>query len=540
MQTGSQTIRKVLGEAYPNFDIIDCDSIVECLDSVRSGKSDLMMQNQYVVEYLISKPIYEKLKVIPVLGLDDMLCFSAVYSFDERPGPTVEDGEILIGILDKAIAALTEDEIGSYTIKAISDYKYTYTFSDFVYRYRMAMTILTVAVIVIIILVVFIMRQHVRIMEDKANSKVKGRFLSTMSHEIRTPLNGLVGLNHLMSQNINDPEQLRSYLSQSSVMEKYLLSLVNDMLDMASIQSQDMTLDVQPLDLGLLIKTVDSVTSVSMEEKKLRYRLESDIDSPYIAGDAARIQQVIFNLLDNARKFTPKGGMVKMSVSQKMLDSGRILTSVVVSDTGRGMSEEFQKHIFETFAQELDTVSKGNQGTGLGLPICRRLARLMGGDITFVSRKNDGSTFTFTFEAEAAEITGSAPKKEAITGSNRPRVLVAEDNELNGEIIMELLQEEGFEAHLTENGRDALSEFESSEPGTYGVILMDLLMPVMDGFEAAEAIRALDRSDAKTVKIFACTANCSPEDRDKALLSGMDDFITKPIDVDVLISKLSE
>ena len=126
-------------------------------------------------------------------------------------------------------------------------------------------------------------------------------------------------------------------------MEKYLLSLVNDMLDMASIQSQDMTLDVQPLDLGLLIKTVDSVTSVSMEEKKLRYRLESDIDSPYIAGDAARIQQVIFNLLDNARKFTPKGGMVKMSVSQKTLDSGRILTSVVVSDTGRGMSEEFRQ-----------------------------------------------------------------------------------------------------------------------------------------------------------------------------------------------------
>ena len=538
ISTGSQTIKKVLAKSYPNFDPVDHPSVSACFDAVNSGEADLMIQNQYVVEYWISKPIYEKLNVIPVPGLDDRLCFSAVVAFGGGEGPDTEDGRILIDILNKTIAAIPEDEIGSYTIQAIMENPYRYTFSDFLYRYRHAVRTMAIAVFLIILLTVLLIRMHLRFTENKANDRIKNQFLSTMSHEIRTPLNGLIGLNHLMSQNSDDPEKLKEYLRQSTLTSNYLMSLVNDMFDMSSLQSQNLELVLRPVDLKLVLNTVDSITENAMSAKGIEYISDYDLVFPCVLGDEVRIQQVLLSLLDNARKFTPKGGKVTLSIKQELLYDETVLTSATVTDTGSGMSEKFQKHIFDTFAQELDTVSKGNQGTGLGLPISRRLAILMGGDLTFTSRKGEGSSFTFTFAAKPDVL----PQKDVLEqpdNTKHPRILVAEDNELNGEIILSLLEEYGFEATLAENGKKALETFCSSEPHTFGVILMDLLMPEMDGFEATKAIRELKRPDAKTVRIFACTANSLPEDREKAMSSGMDDFIAKPIDVGALIRKLS-
>ncbi len=541
ISTGSQTIRKVMSESYPNFKLVDYPSISDCFDAVNSGKADLMIQNQYVVEYWISKPIYDKLKVIPVLGLDDQLCFSAVVAFGKSSGPAEKDGRILINILNKAIGSINEDEVGSYTIQAIMENQYQFSLTDFLYRYRYVVSALVVAVFVIVLLTILLVRQHIKFAENKADAKVKSHFLSAMSHEIRTPLNGLIGLNYLISQKLDDKERVREYLRQSTVTTNYLLSLVNDMLDMSNLQTQNIELVTNPVELELLLNTVNSITKNAMSEKKLVYNVSSEIKWPCVIGDEVRIQQVLLNLLDNARKFTPKGGKVDLSLKQEMKDNGKVLTTFTVSDTGRGMSEEFQKRIFDAFAQELDTVSKGNQGTGLGLPISRRLALLMGGDLTFVSRKGEGSSFTFTFTAQPTEL----PQKDVEVQTNNlshknNRVLVAEDNELNGEIIIELLNDVGFEADLAENGKIAFRMFNDSEPGTYGVILMDLLMPEMDGFETTKAIRALDRQDAKTVHIFACTANTSSEDRAKARESGMDDFIAKPVDIKELLKKINE
>ncbi len=542
ISSGSQTIKNVLGKAYPNFDIVEYQSTEQCFDAVRSGDADLLMLNQYIVEYWISKPIYENLKVIPVIGLEDQLCFSAVVAFGGGEGVPEDEGRTIIDIIDKAIAAISEDEIGSYTIQAVMEDQYEYTFSDFVYRYRMAVNVLMISAVVILVLAVLLFRQHVKSVEDEADAKVKGQFLSTMSHEIRTPLNGLIGLNYLMSQRLDDPDKMRDYLQQSTVTANYLLSLVNDMLDMSSLQAQDLGLYLSPVDLDLLIKTVGSVAGKAISDKKQRFNVKCSLGCPCVTGDAVRIQQVLLNLLDNARKFTPEGGTVDLTVRQEMLDDGRIKTLATVSDTGRGMSDEFQKHIFDTFARELETVSKGNQGTGLGLSISRRLAQLMGGDLTFESKKDVGSSFTFTFICEPADSAetgdGDAPLQPKRRMNTPPRILVAEDNELNGEIILELLHDDGIEADLAENGKIALSMFENSAPDTYDVILMDLLMPEMDGFEAARAIRALPRPDAKTVRIFACTANCSSEDRAKANASGMDDFIAKPLDVEDLLKKI--
>ena len=277
-----------------------------------------------------------------------------------------------------------------------------------------------------------------------------------------------------------------------------------------------------------------------MTDKGLTYTVNADITFPYLLGDQVRIQQVLLNLLDNARKFTQEGGRVEMSLKQKKSDDGKIITSITVSDNGKGMSDEFRKHIFDVFSQELDTVSKGNQGTGLGLSISRRLALLMGGDLTVVSKKGEGSVFTFTFAAQLSEAPKNEKERSVVSCGAKPHVLVAEDNELNGEIILELLNNGGFEAELAENGEKALKMFCDSEPGTYDIILMDLLMPYMDGFEATKAIRALDRPDAKTVHIFACTANSFTEERDKAIKCGMDDFISKPVDIEELFRKLNK
>lgn len=547
--TGSQTLHKVMAKAYPNFTLVDYQSITDCFDAVRSGEADLMMQNQYVAEHWIVKPIYDGLQVIPVLGLDDKQCFSAVVAFGDYSGPSQEEGQVLIDILNKAIGAMTEDEIGTYIIEGVMENQYEINASDFLYQYRYAVVILGAALAVILLLMVLLTRQRVRYAEDRADARARARFLSTMSHEIRTPLNGLIGLNYLMSRKLDDRETMEKYLDESTVTARYLLSLVNDILDMSKLQAGKMELTSRPVDLELLLGAVDSIVKNGMAEKGLRYITDIELTQPLIVGDEARIQQVLLNLLDNARKFTPQGGSVTLTVRQEPAHGNRVRSVVTVSDTGCGMSEEFQKRVFGAFSQDLGTVSKGNQGTGLGLAISRSLVKLMDGNLEFTSRVGEGTVFTFSFSSRILERTvgeipaapgAPEPDGEPEKPGLRGKVLVAEDNELNGEILLELLDGEGYKADLAENGKIALRMFTDSAPGTYGVILMDLMMPEMDGYETASAIRALDRPDAGSVRIFACTANAFPEEREKAITAGMDDFLTKPIDMDELLEKIEK
>ena len=313
---------------------------------------------------------------------------------------------------------------------------------------------------------------------------------------------------------------------------------MNDILDTSRLEEKKLELVFHPVDLELLIETAGSIEKNAMDDKNIKYTVHSDIVRRYIIGDDVRIQQVLLNLLDNACKFTYDGGNIDLFAKQEIGEDNKVTTIITVSDNGKGMSKEFQEHLFDVFARELETVSKGNQGTGLGLSISRRLAQLMDGDITCVSEKGKGSSFTFTFTAGSTEMQAAEEKKILLPDGILPKILVAEDNELNGEIILELLKSAGFEADIAENGRKALEKFENSPENSFGIILMDLMMPEMDGFETTRVIRALDRKDAKTVKIFACTANSFSEERDKAFDCGMDDFITKPVDIDELLKKL--
>lgn len=401
---------------------------------------------------------------------------------------------------------------------------------------------LTVVVIVLCLMMFLIIRISLASATAKAEAKSRGEFLSSMSHEIRTPLNGIIGLNHLMQQNTQDPEKLAGYLKKSDSTAKYLLSLVNDILDMSKLQSDKMVLVPKPFSVNELISTTESLIRSRMEDKGIDFRVESDIICSGLIGDDIRIEQILVNILGNAVKYTPEGGRVTMRVFQSA-EGDRISTTYQVNDTGCGISEEFQKKIFDPFSQENNGISQGRQGTGLGMSISSLLAKQMGGTLTVTSRLGEGSCFTFSVTAEIAE-EGSdkaVVKDDVNQGCSNEKILhilVAEDNELNAEILLEILNTSGFITARAADGGEVVELFEKSAPYEFDVILMDVQMPVRDGFEATKLIRKLNRPDAKTVIIFACTANTFREDQDKAREIGMDGFIAKPINVNKLMQKL--
>lgn len=403
--------------------------------------------------------------------------------------------------------------------------------------------IMLVAVVIVLCLMMFlIIRISLASATAKAEAKSRGEFLSSMSHEIRTPLNGIIGLNHLMQQNTQDPEKLADYLRKSDSTAKYLLSLVNDILDMSKLQSHKMVLVPKPFSVHELISTTETLMRSRMEDKGISFRVETDIICSNLVGDDMRIEQILVNILGNAVKFTPEGGSVTMRVFQSA-DGGGISTTYQVEDTGCGISEEFQRRIFDPFSQEHAGIVQGRQGTGLGMSISSLLAKQMGGTLSVTSRLGEGSCFTFSLTTEIAREEAD----EAAVGDNVPQdcssgkrlhILVAEDNALNAEILMEILEASGFTAVLAVDGGAVVELFEKSAPYEFDVILMDVQMPVRDGFEATKLIRRLNRPDAKTVIIYACTANTFREDQDQALEAGMNGFIAKPIDVNKLMRKL--
>ena len=545
ISTGSQTIKKVLARYYPNFELVDYPSTEACFDAVNKGEVDLLIQNQYVVEYWLYKPSYDELKIFPLVEMNDQLCFSAVTPItqQEENAALWHEKEMQISIINKTIAQLTDDELAGYILTGVMDNMYHYTYSDILYQYRYTAIAIGIALVLIAFLLYMNTQFRIRSIHDRADAKAKGEFLSAMSHEIRTPLNGLVGLNYMMTQHMNDSEKLSDYLQQSASIVQYLQTLVNNILDMSMLQENRMQLHHTPINLMTICDSIENAEKESMIGKGIHLIADIELPFPIVLSDEIRIRQILVNILDNARKYTSKGGRIQIKIRQERISDSEIYTAISISDTGQGMSEEFQKKIFDPFTQERETVSTGNQGTGLGLAICYLLAKSMGGNLTVKSKLGEGSCFTFTFSAEPSEIQEEIPveKREEITSpEEKPHILVAEDNELNAEILIELLTEAGFEVAHAPNGKKAVELFQSSKVGEFGVILMDILMPELNGTEATKIIRNLNRPDAETVKIIACTANSLKEDEQKALESGMDDFIPKPIDIPLLLQKLSE
>lgn len=444
------------------------------------------------------------------------------------------------------------DDMDLYFIMSLNEVVFAEQSKTFV---TMSMTMLAISILTVITMLLAAMRLQRKNIRATEKAKSQKEFLSNMSHEIRTPLNGLIGMNHLMLSYIDDDSQrpqIKEWLKKSHSTAGYLLSLVNDILDMSKLQAGKVELINEPLLVSSLIDEIVAMQTDNIKSRGVDFIIEKDLSVPCIEGDATRIKQILMNILGNAAKFTPKGGSIWLSVCQKQTDEYHVTTSYRCEDTGIGMSREYIDKIFDSFSQERTGATTGIKGTGLGMTISKLLANAMNGDITVESELNEGSIFTVsipsaivtdiphylnTCHEPAAESSKRADKEK----QDRPlKVLVAEDVALNAEVLLEILDMEGMETEHAQNGKEAIELFEQSAIGEFDIILMDMQMPIMDGCTACRRIRDLNRADAKSVLIYACTANTFQEDRELALESGMDDFLAKPIDVSVLLKKMEK
>ena len=371
-------------------------------------------------------------------------------------------------------------------------------------------------------------KEQLKIAESVSQSKTE--FLSSMSHEIRTPMNGIIGMTEIALKEGQTEEVRLDCLKKVKGSSKYLLGLLNDVLDMSKIESGKMKLVKDDFQLDKMIGELYPLLEAKFEEKSQKYHQEIHLVNQWFYGDALRLSQVLVNLLSNAVKYSGDHTEITLTVEETRLSDGLSKLQFAVKDHGIGVSEEDRQRIFRSFEQ-VDRSAVGQQGTGLGLAISNRLVHMMGGTIELESQIGEGSTFRFSITLKPVR---AHHVKEEVSRVERDftgvRVLVTEDNPLNREILQYILEDMGINVNLVENGELAVKAFEESRPGEYAMILMDIMMPVMDGYEASGIIRNMKRPDAAKIPIIALTANAFAEDIVRSSEAGMDAHITKPID----------
>ncbi|MBQ7562708.1 MAG: amino acid permease [Lachnospiraceae bacterium] len=384
------------------------------------------------------------------------------------------------------------------------------------------------------------------------SDRAKTVFLSNMSHDIRTPMNAIIGYTNLAEQEGVSPEQMREYLKKIKGSSAHLLALINDVLEMSRIESGKMELELIAVDLKKTLNEVKDLFATQMAEKKIDFFVDtSHVQNPYVYCDKNRLNRILLNLVSNAYKFTPEGGTVSVTAREAACDSpGRARFELRVADSGIGMSEEFAAKVFEAFEREQNTTVSGIQGTGLGMSITKALVDMMDGEISVKTAKDRGTEFLICLELakQEADEAPSAMEEESPAGEefkisadfSAMRLLLAEDMEINREIAVMQLTALGFSVDTAQNGKEALERLLEAGPGYYNAILMDIQMPVMNGYEAAKAIRALSDEGLKKIPIIAMTANAFSEDVKRAMDAGMNAHIAKPIDVNVMTNVLRD
>ncbi len=401
---------------------------------------------------------------------------------------------------------------------------------------------------------------------DRARSadSAKSTFLTNMSHDIRTPMNAIIGFTNIASTHLNDTDRVKDALDKIRTSSNHLLSLINDVLDMSRIESGRLTISENRCDLRQIVENIQGIMMPQITEKGLDFTVSMQtVVNPEVFCDETRVTQILLNLLSNAVKYTPPGGKVNLAILQKPCISGRRYCGYVfkVSDTGIGIGKDFISHVFEPFERETGRTGNNTYGSGLGMSIAKGIVDMMGGNIRVESEENVGTEFIVELElrplggcgeqspeqrAQVSEFVEDSGEDMAVFRDHEDhtknragdvgwiegrRLLLVEDNPLNREIAEEMLMEDGFKVESAENGRKALQMITGADPWYYSAVLMDIQMPVMDGYEATKRIRTLpDRSRAQ-IPIIAMTANAFKEDRSRAAESGMDAYISKPVDV---------
>ena len=381
-------------------------------------------------------------------------------------------------------------------------------------------------------------------------NKSKTTFLNSMSHDIRTPMNAIIGFTSLAEKHLDEKEQVHDYLGKIMTSGNHLLSLINDVLDMSRIESGKVKIDEKETSLPEIMRDLQTIVQADVKTKQLKFNAEMlNVTNEIIVCDKLRLNQVLLNIVSNAVKYTKAGGTVGVSVIQTAeAREGYASYEFKVKDTGIGMSPEFLQHVFEPFEREQTATVSGIQGTGLGLAITKNLVDLMGGTIKVESEVGKGSEFTVKFCFRVADSPAAAQRTEQTAGEKNKaeqrfdgkRILLVEDNELNQEIAQEILEDVGFTVDTADDGSVAVERIQKMPAGTYDLILMDVQMPIMNGYEATKAIRALEDTAKAATPIVAMTANAFEEDRKAAMDAGMNGFAAKPIDLAKLMKTLSD
>ena len=377
--------------------------------------------------------------------------------------------------------------------------------------------------------------------QAKNANEAKTRFLFNMSHDIRTPMNAIVGFSGLLEKNLQNEKKAKEYLGKIQSSSNLLLRIINQVLEMARIESGTAVLQLKAEDMDALFHRVNTVFEEDVRKKNLQYQVVLDVRHHYAVCDETKLQEIMLNIISNAIKYTPEGHSIHVEIHESVSENpSKVRYIFSCEDTGIGMSEEYLPHIYEEFSREHTTTENKVPGTGLGLPIIKSMIELMGGSIQVESRLGIGTKFTVDLSFDIAskeEVYGSEDtiKSSAIHTIKGKRILLVEDNELNAEIAKTVLEDVGVLITRAENGQQAVELFKEKPVGTFDAILMDLMMPVMDGYTATRKIRSLEHSDAKTIPIIAMTANAFQEDAEKCIAVGMNAHLAKPLDIEKMM-----
>lgn len=575
VDSGSQTLERVIRQQYPMFRILFCNSTEEALSALLSGKADAVLQNQYTMERILSKPIYEDLQIVAAATIGDSQCLACLVPVNkDRKSIISNDISHLISIINKGIACLDEEQVSFHIIKETAENAYQFTIWDTMYRYRFAVAFIVISLLLILILLrknhilqmkhaeqlaaqqraqelaainARMKEQQLLLMDSlkhaEEGERAKTSFLFNMSHDIRTPMNAIIGFAEIAQHNMDDTAKLTDCIEKIQASGKHLLHLLNNVLDMAKTQNGSVRLTEDCCDLEECIGKVRDVLQTEIDKKHLLFQIDtSAVKDKWVYCDNIRINQILFNLMNNAVKFSKPEGSILVTLSQNTHDIREYATyEIRVKDTGIGMPPEFLAHIFEPFEREHTSTMSRKQGIGLGLSITKNLVDLMGGTIEVFSEPDKGTEFVVHFTFKLKEQEPEQPTGADVTLANDfagKRLLLVEDNELNMEIAQELLCEAGFLIETARNGQIAVEMVQNSTAGYYDAILMDIQMPVMDGYQASREIRSLEMKELAEIPIIALTANTFDEDKKEALSSGMNAHIAKPIDVRALYETL--
>ena len=544
------SLTRYLAVYYPQWEIVDCATPEDAAKLVKDGQADCF-----------------------VTGVSSQENYSKEYDFYSVPLPNpakscfaVNSGNgILLSILNKTIKAMPANMLTG----ALAMYKSAarkVTLGEFI-RDNFVMVLLVSSIFVAVILLAILkLLQKARIAEAAARkaaddtqelneklqiavenaesaNRAKSTFLFNMSHDIRTPMNAIIGYADLAARHSDEPAKLEKYMENIQVCGQNLLMLLNNVLDLARIENDKTEMEYSVSDVEKDFRNCIAMFQNQADSKGQTLTVTTHLLHPYIYADVPHLTEVCTNLVSNAVKYTGNGGMICCDVTQKPSEkAGWCDTVITVADNGIGMSQEFQKHIFEPFERERTSTVSKVEGSGIGMGIVKKLVGLMGGTVEVESKIGVGSTFTVTIPCRIA-LQEEAQAKREINPSNQKclcgtRILLTEDNDLNAEIATELLQEEGCTVDSAKDGVECVDMLEKAADGTYQLILMDVQMPVMNGYDATKVIRRMDDPQKANIPIVAMTANAFSEDKQVALDAGMNDHIAKPIDMSVLVPTL--